>query len=194
MASPRACVLIAASLVGYAAVLVAGPLPPSGGAALSYVVQTLTDVGACVAMGLRARRGGPGLRRARLLVMASMVAAALGGAVATLLVVRDGAAPTGLSPDDVLTVAFVPLAVAGLLSFPVIESEAGSGVRTLLDGLLAATALWFVVYAVVLQPAAVGAGLPSVDACVALAYPAADVLVLAMCASVLTRVAAEARR
>ena len=83
---------------------------------------------------------------------------------------------------------------AGAAALPGGDTQAGSPSRTLLDGAVSAVALWFVAYTLILEPASVGAGLTLLPHLTVLAYPAADVFVLGMVASVLPRVSFRARR
>lgn len=169
------------------------PLPAAVGQPLTYGVQSVTVVAACLAMLRRGRRAGGRLRRARTLVAASLLCGGLGGLLALVLQVVTGEPPPVPSLVDVVHFCFVPLVVVGLLSYPVVETESGSSARSLLDGLVASTALWFTTYALLLGPAQVGEGLPLLTGAAVLAHPAADVFVLGLLAGVLPRVQPQAR-
>ncbi len=181
------------ALGAYALLLTLQPLPPAVGQPLSYVVLIVTAVAAARELLARAARGRPALRRARQLVAGSLLCGSLGGVTALVLHLVTGSAPAPPSPADAFSLSFLPLAVAGLLQHPVEEGAVGSRVRSLLDGALAAVALWLIVWTALLGPAGVGAGLSRPAALTALAYPAADVFLIAMTASVVLRVAPEVR-
>ena len=170
------------------------PLPPMVGESLSYVVQTATVLTACVLMALRARAAQGALRRTRALLSASLLCATVGGVLALVVRLTAEGAPPVPSIADAIHFVFLPLCVAGLLSCPVSKDVAGSRAQMLLDGVVAATALWFVTYTLLLAPAQVGAQVPLLTAVTILGYPAADVFVIAMAAGALRRVAAEARQ
>ena len=186
--------LLALLLLAFAVLMLTQALPQSLGESVAWGVQSVTVVVAAVAM-LRRARSVPGrLQQARRFIAASLIAGASGGVAAILWLVVTGSAAPDPSVVDVLHFTFLPLCVLGLLRYPVSDVKAGSTSRMLLDGMVSAVALWFVAYALILEPASVGAGLPLLAHLTVLAYPAADVFVLAMVASVLPRVALRARR
>jgi diguanylate cyclase (GGDEF)-like protein/PAS domain S-box-containing protein len=185
-----ACAL-ALALVALLVALVLRMLPEGLGQALSWGVQAVTCLAACAGLAVRARSASGRLRRARALLSGSLLAGALGGVLA--MVLHAGGERPVPSPADAVHFLFLPLCLAGLLSYPVDDDGPGSAARNLLDGVLAATGLWFVVHLLLLAPAEVGAGLPTLHALTVLAFPAADVLVVGTAVSVLARVADVAR-
>ena len=182
------------SLLGFALLMLLQPLPSSAGQPVAWGVQSLTVVVASVMMLRRGRAATGRLRQARRLIAASLLAGAAGGVMAILWLLFTGHPAPEASVVDLVHFTFLPLVVVGLLRYPVNGTVAGSASRTLLDGAVSAVALWFVAYALLLEPASVGAGLPLLTELVVLGYPAADVFVLGMVASVLPRVARAARR
>jgi diguanylate cyclase len=186
--------VLAAAALTWVALLLLQPLPAAIGEPLSWALQSVTVLLAGAALLRRARRDTGRLRRARRLVAASLGAGAAGGVLAIAWSVVTGAPAPDPSLVDVVHFSFVPLVVAGLLSFPVDDTRAGSVSRVLLDGTVAAGALWFVIWTVLLVPFSVGEGVPVAVQLTTLAYPAADVFVLGMLAGVLPRVAADVRR
>ena len=180
-----------ALLLGFTLLMVLRPLPATVGQPLAYAVQALTAAVACVVMVRRAT--GP-LRRARLLIAAALVVGAAGGVLAVGIHVTTGEPPSVPGPVDLVHFGFLPLAVLGLLAYPTVDDEARSVQRSLLDGAVAALALWFLAYALLLDPADVGEGLALPAALTALAYPTADLFVLGMLVGVLPRVLPSARR
>lgn len=180
--------VLAGLVVVFGALMSFQVLAPGVGQPVSYLVQCATVLAACVAMGRRAVTEGGELCRARGLLSASLLCAALGGVLALVVRLAAEGAPPVPSVADAVHFLFLPLCVAGLLSYPVLDDTAGSRRQMLLDGAVAASALWFVTYAVVLAPSGVGAGLPLLTAVTILAYPASDVFVIAMAAGALRRV------
>ncbi len=187
-------VLVGLLFVAYAVVAAFHLLPGGIGRPFTYLVQSVTAVVAVVALVRRGRRSRGALRRARLLIAAGLVVGALAGVAAAAVHLVTGQPPQGPSFVDLLHLAFAPVLVAALLSYPVVSDESGSRVRTLLDGGVAVCSLWFVAYALLLAPNDVGAGVDRLAALTALAYPAVDVFVLGMVLGVLVRVEAAARR
>ncbi len=181
-------------LAVFGVLMVFQTLPASVGQPLMYGAQTATVVAACFAMLRRGRSSQGRLRQARLLVAAALMCGALGGVLAVLLPLLTGEPPPVPSVVDAVHFLFVPLVIAGLLSYPVLETESGSAARSLLDGLVAAAALWFTTYALLLGPARVGEGLPLLTGATVLAYPATDVFVLGLLVAVLARTQPQARR
>ncbi len=186
--------VLGALVLAYGLLLVLQPLPRGLGEPLSWGVQSVTVLVAAGALLRRGRAASGRLRHARALVAGSLGAGALGGVLAILWLVVTGAPAPDPSVVDLVHFCFLPLVVAALLRYPVSDTSAGSASRALLDGTVAAGALWFVAYELLLGPFSVGEDLPVLARLTTLAYPAADVFVLAMVASVLPRVAREVRR
>jgi diguanylate cyclase (GGDEF)-like protein/PAS domain S-box-containing protein len=194
LAGLRARPALAAALLVFVALMLLQPLPQGVGEGLAWGVQSVTVLVACAVLRRRARRVTGRLRQARLLVVAALLVGALAGVLAILWLVVTGAPAPTPSAVDAVHFLFVPLVVAGLLRYPVTDTKAGSGTRTLLDGAVAAGALWFVAYALLLQPARLGDGMSLATHLTTLAYPASDLFVLGVVAGVLPRVAPRARR
>ena len=181
-----------AGLVLFAVLMTFRVLPPELGRGVSYVVQSGTVLAACVLSAVRARSERGPLRRPRALFSASLLFAALGGVAAFVVGLVSAGPPPVPSVADALHFAFLPLCIAGLLSYPVRADLPGSRAQMIVDGTVATTALWFVTYAALLAPADVGPDL--LTTVTILAYPASDVFVIAMAAGALHRVAPSARR
>ena len=81
------------------------------------------------------------------------------------------------SVADVGYLAFVPLAAAALLAFPSVPTRLSSRIRTVLDGLLIASALLFMSWMVVLGPLLEAGGDP-LTLTIGLAYPLGDVVII----------------
>ncbi len=183
-----------AALLCFAWLMLLRPLPAGLGQPVAYLVQVVT-VSAAIAVLLRlARSGEAGLRRARLLIAAALTFGAAAGVLATVLHVVTGQPPPVPSVADLVHLMWLPMIVGALLSYPVEDAQPGSRWRSVFDGLVAATALWVLTHTLLLEPAQVGHGVPLLTRVTVLAYPAGDVFVLGMLASVLPRVTARARR
>ncbi len=181
-------------LVAFGAVMTLHLLPAETAALTALLVRTVTAIGVCVAIGLEIRRSGGRARVARLLIGFGLLCGVLGGIVAIGFVATTGET---LSPPAVsggLYFAFLGLCVAGLVCYPVSDEHAGSVLRILLDGLLAASALWFVIYLLVLEPAKVPFGLGAWGQLERMAHPAAAVILIGIICSVLMRSSRRARR
>jgi diguanylate cyclase (GGDEF)-like protein/PAS domain S-box-containing protein len=78
---------------------------------------------------------------------------------------------------DIGYLMFVPLAAGALLSFPSVSRRLSSRIRTVLDGLLIASALMFMSWMLVLGPLFEAGGDP-LTLTIGLAYPAGDVVII----------------
>ena len=198
MTSVRGTRLLGSGLVLVLAVfgvlMTARPLPAEVGQPVAWGLQVVTAAAAVVAMLRAARRAEGDLRRARRLVAAALVAGAAAGVVATVQQLVTGRSPDVPSFEDVVHLAWLPLVTVALLSYPVVDTRPGSRARSLCEGMVAASALWFATHMLLLEPAAVGAGASLPGRLTLLAYPVGDVFVLGMLASLLRRVQAPARR
>ena len=181
-------------LAVFAVLMTARPGSDAAMRTVSYAVRTLTGLAALAAMWHRGRRGDLDLRRPRLLIAAALLCGSLSGIIATLYQVVGGSPPPVPSAADAAYFLLLPLAVLGLLSYPVNDLSQGSRARSLLEGVIAASGLWFATYTLLLAPAGVGEGLPLLAALTVLGYPVSDVLLIAIAMSVLSRVRDEARR
>lgn len=136
--------------------------------------------------------GWPRLQRAwRLLALAAFVY--LLGDVAQTVYELLGNRPYP-SPDDALYLAFYPLMLAGLLSFPVWRRDLAGRVRLGLDiGLVALGGSAVVMY-LVLGPTAVLDGNSALQTAISVAYPVGDMVLLVGLASLLLRGSAPSAR
>ena len=182
------------ALMAFVLVMVFRPLPPGIGHALSLSVQTATVLAVCLTLGVRARAASGALRRARLLLCSSLVFATLGGVLALVVRLTTDGSPPVPSVADVVHFLFLPLCVGGLLSYPFSDEVPGSRAQMLLDGLIAAGALWFLTYTLLLAPVHPVARLPVATTVTMLAYPVSDVFLIGMATGVLPRVAPRVRR
>jgi len=91
------------------------------------------------------------------------------------------------SVADAFFLAALPLAAAGVLSYPTAPVRALAQIRTVLDGLLIASSLLFVSWAMVLGPAYRAGGGPVLPRATGLAYPIGDMVILTIAFSVLAR-------
>jgi PAS domain S-box-containing protein len=151
-----------------------------GGPTATTWVNDLTELaaaGAAVVACVWAARQHRASRRAWRWLAAASASWAAGQAVWSWYELRTGEAPFP-SAADVGFLAFAPLAVVAVLSFPSAPGRSWTRYQVLLDGLIIATSLLFVSWATALG-AGVDAGSESTFShVVALAYPVSD-LVLA---------------
>lgn len=183
-----------AALVAFGALMAVPALPDSVGLLVSVGFQSGTLIVAAAYL-YRASRGASGsLKRARQLLAIGLGLAAVGVCLSAFVPFTTGALPTSLSLADLSFAAAVPVFIAGLLSYPSTPELAGSRVRVLLDGAIAATSIWIVIYTLVLLPSTQATGAISTSELLIVAFPAADILLLGVMAAVLLRVAASHRR
>jgi diguanylate cyclase len=179
---------------GFLFFLVSGVLGQTGTTVLddygSVLAPALAGAGC-----LRAARHSVGQwRRGWALMGASLLSWAGGGLAWSVYEVHFGQQVPFPSLADVGYLTAIPLALAGLLSM---SSRGGSGsahLRLLLDGSIAAAAIFFVSWATVLGPtmhAAAGAWYTRV---IAIAYPGGDVLIASIVLLALARAAGGTRR
>ena len=163
------------------AVLVLQLLPSRVGRPLTYGVQTAVALTAVGLLFRRTRRSVGGLRRARLLVALGLLSGGLGGVLAVVIVSISGRATGAASMViDLMSLAALGVFVVALLSYPVEDTSPGSHLRSLLDGTVASAALWFLAYPLI--------GSTSNEGVLALVFPVADLFVLGILISVLSRV------
>src|SRR5205823_6736763 len=126
-------------------------------------------------------------RAAWLLIGASALAWAAGELAWAQLEVVQGQPEPFPSVADVGFLASYPLAAAGLLAFPTAPSRPRERVRTVLDGLIAGSALLVLSWATVLSEVVRGAQADPFTTALSLAYPLADVAMVAIALLVLSR-------
>ena len=178
----------------FAALMVLPVLPGTSAGLVSMVVRTATALvggGLLLLVGLRAQGA---LKRSRLLLGAGIVLAGIGTAIGNFLELSAGTTAPIPSIPDVIYFASLPLIVLGLLYYPMSPNVSASRLRALLDGAIAATALWIVAYTLILIPSTQASGTPSISELRIVAYPAASILVFGIAASMLLRVSGLQRR
>ena len=179
--------MVAAVLVVPAVALLHSPvLRGDLGASLAHLVQGVVAFAAGTLLLHGARRSSTGLRRARGMFGLVLL-------VAGVLAVLTAFAPTTSAPlPQVVALARVglvlPIAVA-LLSYAGARGEPGVWLRTLVDALVAVTALWFTAYVLLLGPLRVVGGTVGPG----LVAPATDVVMLGLLVGVLLRVSSTVR-
>jgi PAS domain S-box-containing protein len=153
-------------------------------------VAALFAAGAAFAAGRRSRGRG---RAAWTLIGASALAWAAGELAWAQLEVVLGQEEPFPSVADFGFLAAYPLAAAGLLAFPSAPSRPGERVRTLLDGLIAGSAGLVVSWALVLKQVVATSDVGSFTTALSLAYPLADVAIIAIALVVVSRTASAGR-
>ncbi len=149
-----------------------------GGATTTVWVNDLAELAAAVVATLAclwAARRRRATRRAWAWLAAASAAWAAGQAVWSSYELRVGDAPFP-SLADLGYLAFVPLAVVGVLLFPFAPRRSWSRYQVLLDGLIIAASLLFVSWATALGAAVDASSESALAQVVALAYPATDIV------------------
>jgi hypothetical protein len=140
-----------------------------------------------------ARRQGPRMRAFWLLLGAACALWTLGEsiwAVYDLILRTEVPLP---SWADVGYLGAVPLAAAALVAHPTMRGRGANTARSLLDGIVAATALLFLSWTLVLGPLWRSTDLTTAGGIVALAYPFSDVVIVCLIALVVRRITSEHR-
>ncbi|MFI5287836.1 MAG: diguanylate cyclase domain-containing protein [Candidatus Dormibacteria bacterium] len=147
---------------------------------LDNIAETLAAFAAVAACALAARRHAGRIRLAWALMGLSALSWGMGQTVWDWYqVVRDVQVPFPSFADAGYLLA-VPLAIAGVLSFPIAAERARTFVRTLLDGLLIAAGLFVVSWSTSLGAVyRAGAGTP-LAMVLSLLYPISDVAIVTM--------------
>jgi PAS domain S-box-containing protein len=149
-----------------------------GGTTATTWVNDLTEVAAAVVAAVAcawAATQGAATRRAWLWLAAASAAWAVGQAIWSWYELRTGEVPFP-SLADLGFLAFAPLAVIGVLSFPFAPHRSLRRVQVLLDGLIIAGSLLFVSWATALGAAVHEGSETTVGQMVSLAYPATDIV------------------
>src|SRR5581483_9108658 len=134
------------------------------------------------------------LRRTRLLLLAALGTAFVSGLMPPLFSLIAGHQPPKPWLNDAVALCYVPFTVAGLVSIPMTSRRAGHRARSLADGAVAATSLWFLMLGLDLRHGALHAHPSGWAHVVTLAYPIGDVFVVATALAVMARCAPQARR
>jgi hypothetical protein len=167
-----------------------------GETSVRYVDDLGTALAALAATALCLRAAGRQLRQLRAfwwLLGAACGAWTLGEAIwAVYDLVLHQAVPVP-SWADVGYLTGIPLAVCALLSHPGMRSSRARKARSILDGLLVATALLFLSWTFVLGPLWQSTDLTTVGGLVTLAYPFGDVVIVFFIVLVVRRMTSERR-
>src|SRR6267378_8120697 len=144
---------------------------------LDNIGETLAALVAAGACGVAAWRHQRRTRIAWALIGASALSWGLGQAVWSYYELVEGQQVPFPSLADLGYLAAVPLAVAGVLSFPSAPNRATSLLRTILDALLIAGSLFIISWATVLGTVyRMGSG-GLLAQLIGLAYPAGDIVI-----------------
>ncbi len=157
---------------------------------VATVAAALLAAGVCVAA---ARRQTGRVRLFWLLLAAGSAAWSLGELLWALYdLVLVGSVPVP-SWADAAYLAAVPLAAAALLVHPAMRGRSTGRSRAVLDGLAIASALFFLLWTLVLGPLWRTTDLSTLGGLVALAYPSGDVVVVLLVVLVLRGASTRAR-
>ncbi len=143
-------------------------------------VAVLAAALVAVYVGARtARRNESRIGRAWTLISAGTAAWALGRACDLFLMVTDAPVQTGASLADIGYLWALPLWMIGVLTLPCAPAGTAARVRSVLDGLLLASSLGFVAWALLASPMIRTVEDPTTRA-IAIAYPVVDIVVLSL--------------
>ena len=159
----------------------------------SYVVRTITALGAAAVLLIKASRRRDELRLARRLVASALLVGSSAGVVSAIYVLATGHDAAIGWISDWLYLAYAPLCVAAALAVPRASKQPGGRARALADGAVAATSLWYLVIAFFVGPTHLGATLGPLARLVTLGYPLLPTFVIAVMLSALPRVTRAAR-
>lgn len=184
---------IAAFVLGAAVLLIpalADLVPPQ----LSLIGFLAIATAAAVTMGAAASRCTDSLRKPRGLLAVGWFLAVLAGVLAMATGNVLGHSPGFPGFADVLAFVSVACVAAALIFYPFSNSTVGSRVHAVLDGGIAATAIWFIIYSLVLVPNTAASGIPSASELSVVAYPAAATFMFGVAISMVFRVHQDQRR
>ena len=180
-AAPRsrgAFVLIGASVVVFEVWIVAGL---GGATAVRYVDDVATAAAALTATLLcakAAKRRPEGSTAFWWLLAAACAAWTLGELIWALYDLVLGTSVPVPSWADAAYLAAIPLAAGALLAHPAIRGRTIGELRSVLDGLVLATALFFLSWTLLLEPLRQSFDLGSLGKAVTVAYPLGDVVIV----------------
>ena len=127
-----------------------------------------------------AKRASPGLRRSWALLGASTVSAVIGRLISSAYEIAIGPKLTFPSPADAATLAAVVLGLGAILALPSAPSRASTRSHALLNSLIAAVSLFFIVWVSGLADIYWASGGPTLGLWLLVGYVCVDVIVLAV--------------
>ena len=168
-------------------------LPSATATALAGLAHALTLAVALTAMIVAARSGDAALRRPRALLSGALAAAAAGIVISIGYVATVGSVPEP-SVVDAVSLAWLPLAVAGFWLVPRARGGRSGSARLVADACLTTAALLFTSWITVLGPLIATTDTGALTEVVPLAYPLSDAFVSALVLALLPRVRADFRQ
>src|SRR6202165_3406252 len=181
MASNRRLLIVLTGWVGVSAFFAAWLVFDWGGTAITQRIDNIGETiaafvaaAACVVAAFRHRQR---TRIAWALIGASALSWGLGQTIWTYYELVKGQQVPFPSLADLGYLGAVPLAVAGVLSFPSAPNRAASLLRTILDALLIAGSLFLISWATVLGTVYRAGSGGLVAQLISLAYPAGDIVI-----------------
>lgn len=184
---------LVAVFVVFAVVMAIPAFAGSLATTVSVIVLVATSLAAALLMGLAALRSGVCLKRPRALLALGWLIAVLGGVIAATSNFGGSLAAGFPALADGVFLIALPLVVAGLIYYPFADSTIGSRLHALLDGAIAATAIWVILYTLILLPVTQASGTPTLSELAVVAYPAATTFVVGVVISMVLRVDPEHR-
>ena len=186
--SGKAVVVALLSALG---VLGLSPLPTSTSTAIASVMHVAAMAIALVVLVRGARRGDLPMRRTRFWLAGSLTATIVGGLAGFGYVLVQGSVPVPSLGD--LTLLWVPMAVIGFWCVPTGQGRSAGTIRLVADGAVAASALFFTSWLLVIEPVwRIGRG-SLTGRTVEVLYPVCDIFVAAVALAVLPRARSDVR-
>ncbi len=192
MGVPVAAAAAATAGLGALSVVPLWALERETATALAGLMHAAALAVAIVAMIVAARASAGPMRAARWCFVASLTAVAAGTLIAVGYVVTVGAVPVPSLADAVLFL-WVPLAILGFWRVPTRDGIGVPTRRLVADAAVAASALLFASWLVVLQPMLATGRWSNLGLATQLAYPVCDAVVVALVLSLLPRARADLR-
>lgn len=183
-----------AVLVVFAVAMAVPAISQSLGTTIAFAVLAVTSLAAAVVMGIAGIRSAGQLKRPRSLLALGWLIAVLGGVVAATTTLGSGPTVGFPSIPDAIFLLALPFVIAGIIYYPFADSTVGSRLHALLDGAIAATAIWVILYTLILLPATQASGVPSMSELAVVSYPAAATFAVGVVISMVLRVRPEHRR
>jgi diguanylate cyclase (GGDEF)-like protein len=173
-------VLVGLFIVGFIVCLMVGVGGPTPTQYLDNLTETAAALAAAAVCALAASRHNGRLRLAWALLGASALSWGLGQSVWDWYQIFQNVLIPFPSLADAGYLGAVPLAIAGVLAFPVASERAGAQVRQILDGLIIVAALLVVSWDTVLGAVFNAGADSSLKMVLSLLYPLSDIAIITM--------------
>lgn len=175
-----ACAVATGVLVAYAVVSAAQVGGQTFTVAFEDVAEAAVALAAAASAGSAAWKSAGRVRAGWLFMASSAAAWGIGESTWSVYEVGFGRAVPFPSPADLGFVCALPLAVAGVIAFPLSPAQLWNRVRSVLDGAIAAAAFLFVAWLLVLESVVGHTSVAHLGRVLALGYPAGDFMLAAL--------------